>query len=63
MTDPADIAVLAETMILLPNTATIGELLALLAATIAFAVPGLAQAAPKTDLIVGMAAQDVGKLD
>ncbi len=27
MTDPADIAVLAETVILLPNTATIGELL------------------------------------
>ena len=27
MSDPADIAVLAETLILLPNTATIGELL------------------------------------
>ena len=27
MTDPADIAVLAETLIMLPNTATIGELL------------------------------------
>ena len=36
---------------------------ALLAATLAFAAPGLAQAASKTDLIVGMAAQDVGKLD
>ena len=36
---------------------------ALLAAALAFAVPSLAHAAPKTDLIVGMAAQDVGKLD
>jgi hypothetical protein len=27
MTDPADLAVLAETVILLPNNATVGELL------------------------------------
>ncbi len=36
---------------------------ALLATVIACAAAPLAQAAPKTDLVVGMSAQDVGKLD
>ena len=36
---------------------------ALLAAVMACAVPFAVQAAPKTDLIVGMAAQDIGKID
>ncbi len=36
---------------------------ALLAAALSFAVPLAAHAAPKTDLVVGMAAQDIGKLD